>query len=292
MRLCVAVDPPTAEIAESVPVLRFEDTPSFWSQLEERAAHHDVLLWGDHPGVAEVLDRRCVRRIRDVRTLLTRSPVTVGTLHWVNGSIPSWTAQLVLYERGLRFHPQRLRVMGKLRETRTPAFLALNPRGQAPVLTLHLEDAPLTESMAIVHAVAARWPRPEDADPTVLTRMYEVSYLRAAYRPLEQLFLGPPDGPNRHRVAEAPERVAEELARWERPLADHPWVAGDAFTLADCVLYPALAYQVRRGLDLSPWPRLEAYLDAAHARDAVRCAEPIGWHRAPRRDLFAGAATL
>jgi hypothetical protein len=59
--------------------------------------------------------------------------VTGRALYLVNGSISSIRVLIALHEKGLAFEPRRLRVMREPRDTRTPAFLALNPRGQAPV---------------------------------------------------------------------------------------------------------------------------------------------------------------
>lgn len=63
------------------------------------------------------------------------STVTGRALYLVNGSISSIRVLIALHEQGLAFLARRLRVMREPRDTRTPAFLALNPRGQAPVLT-------------------------------------------------------------------------------------------------------------------------------------------------------------
>ena len=56
------------------------------------------------------------------------------TLYRVNGSISSWRVELALHEKGLSFEARRLRVMSTPKETRSPAFLAINPRGKAPTL--------------------------------------------------------------------------------------------------------------------------------------------------------------
>ena len=47
-------------------------------------------------------------------------------LYWVNGSMWSWQAMLVLHEKQLPFESERLRVMGR-RDTREPEFLGLKP---------------------------------------------------------------------------------------------------------------------------------------------------------------------
>lgn len=56
------------------------------------------------------------------------------TLYYVNGSIPSWRVQLLLAEKRIAYNPRRLRVMTNPKETRLPAFAAINPRCKTPTL--------------------------------------------------------------------------------------------------------------------------------------------------------------
>ncbi|MCB9764560.1 MAG: glutathione S-transferase family protein [Alphaproteobacteria bacterium] len=217
------------------------------------------------------------------------------TLFWVNGSIPSWQVMLALHEQGLPFESRRLKVMSTPKETRAPAFLAINPRGQAPVL---VEDGVVVvESMAILHFLERRHPGLLPSEPAALARAlgraYEVERLRSAYRPLEMLFQPEALTPKRLAAARAaPERVREELGLWEARAAEAPFIAGEAFSFADVVFYPALAYQVRRGLKLEGFPRLVDYAARVGARPAAVAARPVGWGRKAGRDLFAEAGTL
>ncbi|MFN3197984.1 MAG: glutathione S-transferase family protein [Bradymonadia bacterium] len=220
------------------------------------------------------------------------------TLYWINGSIPSWQVMLACHLRGVEYESRRLKVMGSTRETRSPEFLAINPRGQAPVW-VEPDGTTVCESMAILHWLEASRPEtslcPEGpAMALMLQRMYEVERLRMAYRPLEALFLQQSSLSSEQIEAAraAPARVAQELSIWSSHLEEHPWIAGPALTLADCVFYPALGYQIRRGLILGErWPRLQAYVDRIEARPAAREARPLGWHRVGK-SLFARAAAL
>ena len=221
------------------------------------------------------------------------------TLYWVNGSIPSWRVMLALHEKGLPFASERLRVMTKQRQTRTPEFLAINPRGEAPALVLP-DGAVVVESLAILTFLEHHAPSPAllPDDPAalavVLSRMHAVEMLRKVYRPMEQLFR-PLTSLKAHEIA-AIRRVADalpaELAIWEGYLAAHDFIASDAMSLADCSLYPALAYQLRRGLSLDGFPRLRAYVDRIAARPAAQAAHPTGWDGGKPKDLFARARQL
>lgn len=53
---------------------------------------------------------------------------TLPTLYWVNGSIPSWRVMLALSAKKIPYVAQRLRVMSKLKETRSVEFAEINPR--------------------------------------------------------------------------------------------------------------------------------------------------------------------
>ncbi|OJD16616.1 hypothetical protein ACJ73_08871, partial [Blastomyces percursus] len=55
------------------------------------------------------------------------------TLYYVNGSIPSWRVQIALHHKQLRTNAVRMYVMRTPKPTRSPAFLAINPRGKTPV---------------------------------------------------------------------------------------------------------------------------------------------------------------
>jgi glutathione S-transferase len=80
-------------------------------------------------------------------------------LYVVNGSISSMRVLVALHEKGLPFEPRRLRVMREPRDTRAPEFLALNPRGQAPVL-VEPDGTVMNESLAILTYLELRYPDP------------------------------------------------------------------------------------------------------------------------------------
>jgi len=224
------------------------------------------------------------------------------TLYWVNGSIPSWRVCLALHEKGLDFVGERLRVMTTPKETRTPEFLAINPRGAAPAL-VEADGTVVVESLAILLYLERCYPeRPLLPDPNdhranarVLSRVHASEELRAAYRPLELLFRPPAElsAEARTRAAAAPAAVDRELARWEADLAGDPFIAGATLSLADSAFYPALAYQLHRGLVLQDrFPGLAAYAARMAERPASLRARPQGWIRRGKRDLFAIAAEL
>lgn len=75
-------------------------------------------------------------------------------LYWGSGSTPAWRVQLALAAKNLPY-TSRLLSFSK-RETRTPEFLALNPRGKVP--TLIDGDLVLGESLAILAYLDSAYP--------------------------------------------------------------------------------------------------------------------------------------
>jgi glutathione S-transferase len=217
-------------------------------------------------------------------------------LYLVNGSISSWRVMLALHEKSLPFTATRLRVMRTPRETRSAEFLALNPRGQAPVL-VEPDGVVMNESLAILSYLELRYPQPAllpPGDPAGVARALafaqESEAFACAYEPLEQLFLTRPDAaPDglRRSLASALDAIGFELALWSERAARSTFLAGDAFSLADCAFYPVIAYLRRRGLSLADHPHLDSYERRVRGRPAA-ASFPEGWahDRVGRPDLF------
>ena len=162
-------------------------------------------------------------------------------------------------------------------ETRTPAFLNLNPNGHIPVL----QDGDLTlwESMAINLYLARRydqglWPkRIEDEgrafqwsfwamtelEEPVLTAVMHRSAL-ASSLPAEQ---------------RDPKRADDAAARFKTPLgvlngalAEKTYLLGDAFTVADLNVASVISSAPLGGLDLEPAPHVLAWVVRCTGRPA------------------------
>lgn len=219
------------------------------------------------------------------------------TLYYANGSIPNWRVLLALHEKQIAFVPRRLRLMGGRRETRSPEFLGINPRGKTPVL-VEADGTVINESFAVLHWLELRYPEfpllPGDAAglARALSRAHEAESFACAYEPLEVLFEVKPGavtGPQREALAGALAAIEGELALWEGRAAEAGFIAGPMLTLADCAFYPTLAYMQRRGLRLAGRPHLLAYVQRMQARPAAVASHPEGWEldRTGKPDLFA-----
>ena len=135
-------------------------------------------------------------------------------------------------------------------ETRTPAYLALNPRGHVP--TLVEGDVVLYESIAILAYLEARWPSPPlfGTAPRETGEIWRViaectCYLQAAAEAfILPLYFGDAEG-RAAELEQAARTIHAELARITASLAHSPYLVGDALSAADLVMLPAVQSLLR-----------------------------------------------
>jgi glutathione S-transferase len=143
----------------------------------------------------------------------------------------------------------------------TPAFLAMNPFGQVPVLD---DDGVIvSDSNAILVYVAKRLGRsdwlPEDPRAAAAVQRWlsvaagELAYGPAAAR-LITVF-----GAQFH-PEEVIARAHTLLGRLEAHLDGRDWLAAERPTVADVAVYSYLARAPEGNVDLSGYPRVEAFL--------------------------------
>ncbi len=224
------------------------------------------------------------------------------TIYIVNGSIPSWRVLIALSEKGLSFATKRLRVMRSQSETRTPEFLALNPRGQTPLL-IEPDGTKINESLAMLHYLELRYPEPSllpspenhQEYANAIAWIQEAETFACAYEPLEYLFLKKPVDMNDDEKSEIKKALAAinfDLNLWEERASKHTFIASESFTLADCSFYPTISYMRHRGLSLDGWPNLSKYELRIRERPSAQSSRPEGWERSSKTNLFQLAEML
>ena len=154
----------------------------------------------------------------------------------------------------------------------------------------------------------------------VLARVQETENLHKAYDTLEDAHFDALKEhmhlPDATRV-ELVDALHAELDFWEVYAAKTQFIAGDAFTLADCAFFPFLGYMVHRGfkwerpryrpdaadtgdynqigLQQDAWPNLHAYFERVwHRGGANGCAQraqPEGWDSPGTENVFTGRKT-
>jgi glutathione S-transferase len=170
-------------------------------------------------------------------------------------------------------------------EHRRPEFLRLNPAGKLPVLVDG--DVVLTESVAIVLYLAAKYPERGFLPKDVVTRAEVDRWLLFTVTELEQPLWRIARNsfvyPEAQRVAADLPNATREFKEMASVLEAHvrgrAFVVGETVTVADFVLAYTLDWGHEAGL-LGDFPVLEAYVERMYARP-----------RAPQR-IAAALATV
>jgi len=155
-------------------------------------------------------------------------------------------------------------------EMRQPAYLALNPNGKMPAL--RDGDVTLFESHAILLYLARKYGAggPAALYPATVedeARLWQwVLWATNEVDPLtticlvERLVRQPPERDDAKADA-AEVALAKPLGVLEGALQDRAWLIADRFTAADIAVASTLALARRSGIDLSPFPAVERWLD-------------------------------
>jgi glutathione S-transferase len=196
------------------------------------------------------------------------------TFYHGHGSPYSWRVWLALEHLGL---PYELKVMSFAEKDLTkPEFIAINPRHQVP--TIVHDGYALWESLAILEYLdeiaPARRLYPgtpqERARIRRLAREDEEHLDRGGLTPIYDELYRKPEGvaPDEARLVEARKKLDHELDYFGRELRG-PFLAGEAPTAADFVVYPDIAYVKRIGAK-KPESKLAGILPPPIAQWAAR----------------------
>jgi len=185
--------------------------------------------------------------------------------------------QILLEELGLPYTLKPVRLGAG--EQKQPGFQTLNPNGKIPVIveTGTNGGAPfvLRESGAILVYLADRHGQFIATEPKARATILE-------WIMFQMSFVGPMFGQLHHFQASAPEKIAYALDRYEsegnrllavldRRLDECPWLAGDAYTIADMCTWPWIRSWIHTlGKSADHLPALWRWYTAIEARPAVR----------------------
>jgi glutathione S-transferase len=171
-----------------------------------------------------------------------------------------------------------------------PALLAIHPLGKSPVITDG--EIILAESGAIIEYLVEKYGegrmRPPAGSPQRLKYLYWMHYAEGSAMPpllfrlvFNRIASNPAPWPVSaiaRRIAATVEKsfiepnLSRHLNYMEAELNAQPWFAGEEFTAADVQMsFPLEAAALRGGLNASR-PKLMAFLDRIHARDAYKRA--------------------
>ena len=156
------------------------------------------------------------------------------------------------------------------------AYLALWPTGKMPLLLD--QGRPVPESSIIIehlqqnHAGGGRTLIPHAAAEALDVRLWDRLFDLYVMTPMQALtadLLKPEGDRDPRSVARAREVLSMAYAMIERQLEGRTWVAGDAFSMADCAAAPALFYASTLVPFADEHRHLSAYFDRLTQRPSV-----------------------
>ena len=184
----------------------------------------------------------------------------------------SLAPHIVARELGLPVQLKRVDLAARKTEDGAD-FLAINPKGYVPALSLGTGDV-LTEVATLLQYLVDQAPQANLAPAQGSMARYRfIEWLTFISSEIHKGFgpLWSPATPDATRAATV-ERLGTRFAHLDRHLATRPFLMGDGYTAADAYLFTVLSWASYLKVDLSPYPNLTNYLQRVAARPAVQDA--------------------
>ena len=152
-------------------------------------------------------------------------------------------------------------------------YFRINPRGYVPALEI---DGELhTEVAALVQYLAEQAPASTLLPPAGTMERFRVQqWLTFVSSELHKTFspwLWHAETAEQTKQA-AREKLAVRFAELDKHLADHAYLTGDTFTVADAYAFTIVNWSNFLKIDLKPYPNLSAFMARVAARPRVRDA--------------------
>ena len=151
-------------------------------------------------------------------------------------------------------------------------FFAINPRGYVPVLEIAPGER-RTEVAALLLQVAALAPAkallPQAGTPEHEQALQWLVFVATELHKTFSPWLWHKETAASTRDA-AKQKLAARFADMDAHLAQRPWLAGGAFSIADIYGFTIVNWSNFLGISLKPYPALSAWTDRVRARPAVQ----------------------
>lgn len=147
-------------------------------------------------------------------------------------------------------------------ESRTPAFLAMNPAGQVPLAILDDGRALAQSNAIILHLAEGSSLIPKDAydRARMLEWLFWEQYSHEPYVAVARFQVRYQGKPVEELESRLVERGGAALARMELALQDSPFLVGDSVSLADVALVAYTRVCHEGGFSLDPYPAVKAWV--------------------------------
>lgn len=191
---------------------------------------------------------------------------------YTDSSPNGFKAPIALEELALPYRLHHVRIDAG--EHRLPAFLALNPHGRIPVIVDHDTGVTLFESAAILLYLAEKTGRLLPQEPAA--RWEAIKWLQ-----FHASSVGPILGQRVHFELFADEKLPSAITRYRRltedvfavldaQLAQHPYLAGETYSIADIAHFGWTHIARIIDFDFSQHRHLSAWHERVAQRPAVR----------------------
>jgi glutathione S-transferase len=172
---------------------------------------------------------------------------------------------------------ERVKVDITAGEQRRPDYLAVNPNGKVPTLTV--DGAPMFEALAIQLWLGERygveqglWPRagtPEHLQALSWCAWAYVTYGATLVR-LQVATQGDDALKHQPSAQAAHQGLDQLLAVLGQRLATQPWMLGDRYSMVDLLVASVVGYSAYLGAPVDRHPSVQAWLGQVQARPAMQ----------------------
>lgn len=184
---------------------------------------------------------------------------------------------ILLEELGLDYATHPINIMKG--EQMTPEFLAINPNNKIPAIVD--SGGPGGEAITVIESGAILIYLAEKTGSDLLPASGPGRYATLEWLMWQMGGVGPMFGQVHHFVQFAKEDVPYAKARYsdemlrlygvmDKRLADHAYLAGDAYSIADIATYPWVDRHAWHPMELADYPNVKRWYDMLGLRDAVK----------------------
>ncbi|XP_065325856.1 glutathione S-transferase A-like [Pelmatolapia mariae] len=216
------------------------------------------------------------------------------TLLWGSGSPPCWRIMIALEEKNLQGYNQKLLSFEK-GEHKSKEVMDINPRGQLPAFKCG--DKIINESCGACFFLECKYksqgtkliPDCDAEQALMFQRVFEVNTFGDKMGNVIYYNWKVPEG-ERHdsAIKRNKEALTAEVKLWEGYLqkTSGGFLAGKNFSLADVIVFPAIAYLYRFGLSEERYPKLAEYYKNLMNRPSIKATWPPTWKETPGQDIL------
>ncbi|WP_299749264.1 glutathione S-transferase family protein [uncultured Tateyamaria sp.] len=201
-------------------------------------------------------------------------------LYYATGTI-SIAVAIALEEAGLAYDTHQLDFAAG--DQQSPDYAKVNPKGRVPAL--EVDGTILTETGAILDYVAAQAPTLLPANPIDAAKARSVMYYLASTMHVNHAHKmrghrwADQESSWKDMTAKVPETMTASAQFVEDECLTDPFILDDRFTIADAYLFMVCSWLPGDGVDLAPFPKIRAFMEAMGARDSVKTIRAKGMMR-------------